>query len=318
LHFALCTLHLTTEGRNVGKIRVKTIGLEEDEKEQKKKAAQRQEKKRAKEAQKQAEKVEAASETSGVDPEAEGRRSPSMTAPKTVSGESKEEKAEVSPTESDSEPKKKTKKEKFKKIRTRSKSYQEGAAKIDKAKQYNLKEAISLLKDIKRAKFDETVELHINTNEKGVSGSLTLPHGTGKQMKVEIADQAKDPKKLEELIKKIEAGQIDFDILIATPDSMSHLARVARFLGPKGLMPNPKSGTVHPKPDEAAKKFEGGQMNFKTEAKAPVIHMSIGKLSFEENKLEDNAKAFLTAVQTKNIKSVTLKSTMSPGIKLSI
>jgi large subunit ribosomal protein L1 len=105
-------------------------------------------------------------------------------------------------------------------------------------------------------------------------------------------------------------------VLIATPDAMPKLARVARFLGPRGLMPNPKNGTVTPKPDVVAKKYQGGQVNFKTEAKFPILHLTVGKISFGEKKLADNIKTAITAIQTKNIKNMTLKSTMSPGLKV--
>lgn len=282
----------------MGKIRVKTIGIDEEENKEKKKAKQRAEAKRA-EKQVQASAEPQQNET----PKDAGEK-----------GEDQRlDQQESAPSE------KKPKKQKFKKkARVRSKTYTETAKLIDKNKKYTLKEALDLLPKLKRTKFDETVELHINTIEQGVSGNLTLPHGTGKKMRVEIADNTNDPKALQELVKKIESGKIDFDILIATPDSMTHLAKVARFLGPKGLMPNPKNGTVNPKPKDAAKKFEGGQMNFKTEAKAPIIHMTVGKLSFEEKKLSENINAIFKAVQEKNIKNVTLKSTMSPGIKLSV
>lgn len=198
----------------------------------------------------------------------------------------------------------------------RSNSYSVVAKIIDRNKKYSLKEALELLPKLKRAKFDETVELHINTIEKNVSGNVSLPHGTGKQIKVEIVNQTEDPKHVEEIVKKVEAGNIDFDILIATPDAMPKLARIARFLGPRGLMPNPKNGTITPKPNDVAKKFQGGQINFKTEAKFPILHLSVGKVSFGEKKLADNITAAITAVQTKNIKDATIKSTMSPGIKL--
>ena len=171
---------------------------------------------------------------------------------------------------------------------------------------------------LKAAKLDETVELHINTLEQGVSGSFILPHGTGKQIRIEIANQTEDPKHVEEIIKKVETGKIDFDVLIATPDAMQKLARVARVLGPRGLMPNPKSGTVTPKPNEVAKKYAGGQINFKTEAKFPILHLSIGKISFGDKKLKENIVTAIAAVQTKNIKNVTLKSTMSPAIKIEV
>ena len=212
---------------------------------------------------------------------------------------------------------KKTKKSKFSKKQTRSNNYNTAAKIIDKNKKYLTLEAIEILLRLKRAKFDETVELHINTTEQNVSGNVTLPHGTGKEIKIEIANLTQDPKHVEEIIKKIEAGNIDFDILLATPDSMSKLAKIAKILGPRGLMPNPKNGTVTPKPLEVAKKFQGGQINFKTEAKFPILHLTVGKISFGEKKLADNISAAITAIQTKNIKNITLKSTMSPGIKFS-
>ena len=124
---------------------------------------------------------------------------------------------------------------------------------------------MAILPKLQRAKFDETVELHINTKENGISGNVILPHGTGREIRIAIANAAIDEKGVEELVKKIDSGGIDFDILIATPDSMPKLARVKKILGPRGLMPNPKNGTVSSKPDEVAKKFQGGQINFKTD-----------------------------------------------------
>jgi large subunit ribosomal protein L1 len=213
---------------------------------------------------------------------------------------------------------KKTKKSKFAKKQKLSNSYIAVAQKIDKNKKYLTLEALKILPSLKRAKFDETVELHINTTEQNISGNIILPHGTGKKIKIEIANLAEDPKHVEEIVKKVEAGNIDFDILIATPDSMSKLAKIARVLGPRGLMPNPKNGTVTPKPQEVAKKFQGGQINFKTESKFPILHLTVGKISFGEKKLSENIQSAIAAVQTKNIKNITLKSTMSPGIKLDL
>ncbi len=197
-----------------------------------------------------------------------------------------------------------------------SSNYRTALSLVDKNKIYPLDQALMLLPKLKLAKFDETIELHINTVENGISGNVVLPHGTGKQIRIAIANFADNPKQVEDLVKNIESGKIEFDVLIATPESMAKLAKVARVLGPRGLMPNPKSGTVSLKPDEVAKKYLGGQMNFKTEAKFPLLHLSVGKASFGEKKLADNIRAALSAVQMKNIKSVTLKSTMSPGIKL--
>ena len=303
----------------MGKVRVKTIGIEEDEKDQKKKAKAKAEAKRIEAAKKEgadakaqeskSEEAQKPANTDATEKSAETHESNDSVVPRPVSRSSASSKVAKQ-----SKYKSKT----SKKAKPHSTNYLVMAKLVDKNKTYTIDEAFKILTSSKKLKFDETIELHINTLEKGVTGNLTLPHGTGKKAKIEIADHAADPKHLEELIKKIEGGKLDFDILIATPDTMSHLARVARFLGPKGLMPNPKNGTIHPKPQEAIKKFEGGQINFKTEAKAPIIHLSVGKLSFGEKNLNANITTVLQAVQTKNIKSVTLKSTMSPGIKISI
>jgi len=281
----------------MGKVRVKTIGIEEEEDKQKKKLKERNDaKKAANLLKKQAEKeIEEPKETN-----------------------TKEEVAEKSADEKANKKKKNSKYKTSKKTKPHSGSYLAMAKLVDSNKKYTIQEALKILNSAKRTKFDETVELHINTTEKGVSGNLTLPHGTGKKVRIEIADNAADPKHLQELIKEIETGKVNFDILIATPESMTHLAKVARVLGPKGLMPNPKNGTISPNPKEAMKKFSLGQINFKTEPKFPIIHLSVGKLSFEEKQLSENINAILGAIQAKNIKSVTLKSTMSPGIKVEV
>lgn len=269
----------------MGKIRVKTIGDEEQEQKEKLQAEKRAEAK--KQAQKAAG-VEVAEET----------------------------KAEEAPKEAKPEKGKGYIKQAGSKKQKHSKKYLEVATQVEKFKKYSLNEALAILPKLTVAKFDETVELHINTIEKGISGNVTLPHGTGKEVRVEVLNGTADPKHVDDVIKAIEAGKIDFDVLIATPDAMPKLARVARVLGPRGLMPNPKNGTVSPKPEEVAKKFAGGQINFKTEAKFPLLHMSVGKVSFGDQKLAENIKSAVAAVKVKNIKNVTLKSTMSPGIKL--
>lgn len=308
----------------MGKIRVKTIGIEEDEKDQKKKAKLKAEAKRIEAAKKlgQETKAETAERQTVGSTKSEKKSEADSSIIEGVAKESSttDKAAASSETPSNNE-KKKPKVSKYKSVPKKQKhstSYLAIASQLDKTKKYSLGVALKILTSSKRTKLDETVELHINTHEKGVSGNLTLPHGTGKTAKIEIADYASDPKHVEELVKKVTGGQVDFDILIATPETMSHLAKIARVLGPRGLMPNPKNGTISPKPKEAMKKFEGGQINFKTEAKFPIIHLSVGKISFEEKQLTDNIKAILQAIQAKNIKSVTLKSTMSPGIKIVI
>ncbi|MBI2034125.1 MAG: 50S ribosomal protein L1 [Candidatus Levybacteria bacterium] len=204
----------------------------------------------------------------------------------------------------------KAKTKKQAKKRTRSKRYDVAAKLVDKTKKYSLSEALALLPKLHIAKFDESIELHINTLEQGVSGIVSLPHGTGKKIRVVIADD----KLIEDIIKE----KINFDILLAEPSMMAKLAKVAKILGPRGLMPNPKNGTITANPEDAIKKFKAGQIRFKTETKAPIIHLTVGKISFGEKKLTDNITTILNAVQKQKIKNVTLKSTMSPGIKLDI
>ena len=285
----------------MGKIRIKTLGDEEVEKKDLKKAEARAIAKKAREEAEARHAAEAGQTTNNKEETKEVKAETTQAEAPTVEKESKKDKKNYKKTSA-----KKQKSASYKKIATL----------VDINKKYKLTEALPLLEKLKRAKFDETVELHINTIEKGISGSLTLPHGTGKTTRVVIANASTDPKQVDELIKSIEAGKIEFDVLIATPDSMPKLAKVARVLGPRGLMPNPKNGTVTPKPDEVAKKFAGGQFNFKTEAKFPILHLAVGKLSFGDKKLQENITTAIKAIQTKNIKSMTLKSTMSPGIKI--
>ena len=254
----------------MGKIRVKTLGDEKTEKKQQLEAKQRSEAKRAEK------KLE---NTDGT----------------VVVEESKLAKVVKSPAKNSNK-------------KVRSDNYQKTAQLVDKKKVYSFTEALNLLKQLKRAKFDESVELHLNTQSQGVTVNTVLPHGTGKKIKVTIADDV--------VIANIEKGQIDFDILVAQPQMMPKLAKVARILGPKGLMPNPKNGTITPNPEEVVKKFEGGQVQFKTEAKFPILHMTLGKISFGGDKLADNAKAIAEALPSSQIKNATLKLTMSPAIKI--
>lgn len=209
---------------------------------------------------------------------------------------------------------KKEEKPKKKKIRVRGKRYKEVLMKIDHNKLYPIDDAIPLLRQISLTRFDGSVELHINTLEKGLRGTTTLPHGTGKKIRVMIA-QADN---IEKLIEDIEKSKIEFDALVAHPSVMGKLAKVARFLGPKGLMPNPKAGTISATPEKVAKKLEAGEIAWKTESDFPIIHQVIGKLSFKDEQLEENFKALVKSISDEKIKSITLKSTMSPGIKVKI
>ena len=150
--------------------------------------------------------------------------------------------------------------------------------------------------------------------EKGLRGNVSLPHGTGKKIRVAIADSDT----IEKIVSEVEKGKIGFDALVAHPSVMPKLARIAKFLGPKGLMPNPKNGTISPTPEKVAKKLETGEINWKTESDFPIIHLVIGKLSFKDNQLAENYSALVKSIGPTKIKNVTLKSTMSPGIKVTI
>lgn len=213
---------------------------------------------------------------------------------------------------SQEKPVKKAKKEKFAKAskKTDSKRHKENLTMVSKTQSYSIGQALEALKKFKKSKFDETVELHINTREKGISGQVVLPHGTGKTLRIKVADEA--------VINAVSKGKIDFDILVATPSMMPQLAKVARVLGPRGLMPNPKNGTITDNTDEAIKKLSGGQVSYKTESEHPIIHAIVGKVSFDDAKLTDNIKTFISSVGKEKIQTVTLKSTMSPAIRLSL
>jgi large subunit ribosomal protein L1 len=196
------------------------------------------------------------------------------------------------------------------KKKTRGKNYQKAKAQIDKNKLYSIKEAIFLLKKIKYSKFDESFELHLNVDKVGLKGEVELPYSLGKKVKVAIVD--------DKILDQIEKGKVDFDVLIAHPSFMPKLIKYARILGPKGLMPNPKDGTISPNPQEAAKKFEKGLLHWKTESKFPLIHQMIGKISQKDEELEENIKAFLKAVGLSHIKEAYLKTTISPSVKIEV
>lgn len=221
----------------------------------------------------------------------------------------------------------------------RGKKYRAIVEKIDKSKAYTTEEAVKIVVDGKIAKFDESVEVHMALNidaKKGdqqIRGAIVLPHGTGKSKKVGVitstkADEAKkagaDTIGDENLIEKIKKGEIDFDVLVATPEMMPKLASVARVLGPKGLMPNPKTDTVTEKIAEAVEMLKKGKIDFKND-KTGNIHQSIGKISFGEEKIKENLEAFIEvidkskpeAVKGQLIKKIVVCSTMGPGVKVS-
>ncbi len=222
----------------------------------------------------------------------------------------------------------------------RSKKYQELIKQVDKTKQYEPAEALALAKKTATAKFDETIEVHIKTGcdgrhaEQQVRGAVVLPHGTGKSVKVLVfakgvkLDEAQaagaDHVGGEELIPKIQNdGWLDFDVVVATPDMMGVVGRLGRVLGPKGLMPNPKAGTVTMDVTKAINDIKAGKIEYRLD-KANIIHVPIGKASFTEEKLADNFQSLMdaiikarpSAVKGQFIRSCTVASTMGPGVKI--
>ena len=212
---------------------------------------------------------------------------------------------------------------------------------IDGLQAYDLTKAVALVKSNAKAKFDETIEISMNLNidtrkaDQNLRGTVLLPNGTGKTLRVAVfarGDKAKDAEAAgadivgaEELAEKIQGGTIEFDRCIATPDMMALVGRLGKILGPRGLMPNPKLGTVTPNVAEAVKAAKGGQVEFRAE-KAGIVHAGVGKASFEAGKLAENVKAFVAAINRAKpsgakgtyIKKVSLSSTMGPGIKLEL
>lgn len=220
-----------------------------------------------------------------------------------------------------------------------SKNKQKSLKDLDLNKIYEPLEAIKILKDKSYVKFDETIDVSVNLNidsnktEQNIKGVINLPKGTGKKIKVavvvsddkqsEAKDNGADIVGGKELVESISSNKINFDILIATPDMMSELGKIAKILGPKGLMPNPKLGTVTNDIGKAVKDVKSGQVKFKNE-KSGIVHAGIGKLSFSENDIFENLKTFYSsivkskpdAVKGSFIKKVTIASTMGVGLKI--
>ena len=222
----------------------------------------------------------------------------------------------------------------------RGKRYQEVSKLVDKTKIYDASEGIELLLDTAKAKFDETVELHVKLGvdsrhaDQQVRGAIVLPHGTGKEVKVLVFAKGAKAEEAEaagadyvggdELADKIKnENWLDFDVAVATPDMMGVVGKIGRILGPKGLMPNPKSGTVTFDVEAAIKDIKAGKVEYRTE-KANIVHTPIGKVSFGKEKIEDNLDALMDAIikakpaslKGKYLRSVSISSTMGPGIFL--
>jgi large subunit ribosomal protein L1 len=226
-------------------------------------------------------------------------------------------------------------------MRRRGKGYLAALAKVDRTQRYPLEEGLRLVHESARAKFDETVEIAVRLGvdprqaDQNVRGTVTLPHGTGKAVRVlafakgekekEAQEAGADFVGAEDLIKKISDGWLEFDKAVATPDMMGAVGRIGKILGPRGLMPNPKTGTVSLDIGKAVKEIKGGKLEFRVD-KAGIIHVPIGKVSFGVDKLLDNARAVLTSIlrvkpasaKGNYVQGVALSTTMGPGVKIDL
>jgi large subunit ribosomal protein L1 len=220
------------------------------------------------------------------------------------------------------------------------KKYDSAREKIDRKKLYSLKEATELVKQLADKKFDETVDMAVNLgvdpkkSDQIVRGSVALPHGLGKKVRVVVFAKGEKATEAEtagadfvgadDLVEKISGGWLDFDKVVATPDLMGMVSKLGKVLGPRGLMPNPKTGTVTFEVQKAVKDITAGKIDYRTE-KTGIVHVSIGKASFEAKKLEENARAMLSSLikakpsasKGKYIKKLSLSSTMGVGIPVS-
>ena len=226
-------------------------------------------------------------------------------------------------------------------MKRRGKTYRAALAKVDRTQRYSLEEGVGLVCETARAKFDETLEMAIRLGvdprqaDQNVRGTVVLPHGMGKTVRVlafakgekerEAQEAGADFVGAEELVKKISEGWLDFDKAVATPDMMGAVGRIGKILGPRGLMPNPKTGTVTQDISKAIKEIKAGKLEFRVD-KAGIIHAPLGKVSFGAEKLLDNAKAVLGSIlrakpasaKGNYILGVTLSTTMGPGVKIEL
>ena len=217
----------------------------------------------------------------------------------------------------------------------------EGARKLVEPRPYKLQEAAELLKKAKFSKFDETVEIAVNLgvdpkhSDQVVRGTVVLPHGLGKSVRVLVLASGEKQREAQEagadlvgaddMVQKIQEGWTDFDAVIATPDMMKSAGRLGKVLGPRGLMPNPKTGTVTFEVARAVKEVKAGKVEFRVD-KAGIVHSAVGKISFDAGKIAENAHAILSAIQKakpvaakgKYLKKATLTSTMGPGVQLDL
>lgn len=297
----------------MGKIRIKTLGLEEEEELRRKEKEKREQKKLRKQAKvpglrggeklvdasvklTEFEKIERKAKKEAVEKAFGIQEEPALL------------KVPIGQAVTPSAPREATKEVKPPTPRARSQNYQKAARLVDRKKLYPIEQAINLVKQTSYSKFNGSVEVHINLLEKGLKVSVILPHSTGKERKIAVCD--------EKVLKELESGKINFDVLVATPEFMPKLAKFAKILGPKGLMPNPKAGTVTTQPEKVVAELKAGRLDLKTESDAPIIHTVIGKVDFEAKKLVENFNKLIESIGKPKIKSVFVKATMGPSIKV--
>jgi len=195
-------------------------------------------------------------------------------------------------------------------VHTRGKKYLAAKKKIDTNKFYSVKEAVKLVKETSLSKFDGKVEAHLKVVSTGNIGEINFPHLDLGTKRIEVLN--------DKILAELKDGKINFDVLIATPTTMPKLLPFARLLGPKGLMPNPKNGTLTDKTEEAVKKFSVAKTAIKTESKAPVVHIVVGKVSQPETELIANLNELIKAIKTSQIKKLSLCATMGPSVKVEL
>ena len=261
----------------MGKIRARMLGLEDIEKQQK-------EEQKKKSAEKKMDQAETKEEKKG---EAKEEASAKVTAP-----EAKKEPKKVAAQ------------------KARGKKYTNAKKQVAKGTKMKLAPAVELIKKMKFASFDESVDIHMNVVKTGLRGEVELPYTTGKTVRVAIVD--------DKVLEALAQNKIEFDVLITHPSFMPKLARFAKLLGPKGLMPNPKAGTISPTPEVVAQKFMKGTLRWKTEPKFPLLHQMVGKASHDSAHLVANAQALIRAVGKANIKNVFIATSMGPSVEIEI
>lgn len=217
----------------------------------------------------------------------------------------------------------KTKKPAVLSVKPRSKKYQQALKKIDRGKKYPLLEAIKLAQAVSYTKFPASLEAHLNTNFKNLRGLVSLPHFTGSQLKILVfGDGAKeagaDLVGSEETLEEIAKGKINFDVVVATPPWMPKLAKVAKILGPKGLMPNPKNETITTNLAKTVANLKGGKIEYKTESNGQVIHLAVGKVSQPAEEITANLKVLLNHLGRSKVIKLTIAPTMGPGVKVDL